>query len=103
MVRRDPFRILFGTEAKKRLGKLYLLDPDGIVNLEYIKYENKEELIHAADELCVLDILEKKEINGMNYYGIKESLMGQKYKQMIKGAEAMVIIVTQVEGHYRNF
>lgn len=98
--RHTPFKVLFGTEAKRRIGKIYLLDPDEYVKLESLKYENKDELMNAINELYVLDILEKREVNGVAYYHIKDSLMGQAYKRMINSVLSMVTTVTEVEEHY---
>ncbi len=95
--REDPFKILFGTEAKKRICKMYSLNPDGSLALENINYEKKDELMRAIYELCVLDILDIKEMHGVPHYYIKESLMGLYYKQIIKSIAAMEVTVTEVE------
>ena len=91
--RHNPYKVLFGTEAKRKIGRRYILNPDGEMNLEDLK--GNEDLMKSINEFIALDILAKREEDGTTSYRIKDSEMGERYKQIIKGVASMMVLATE--------
>ena len=89
-----PLKVLFGTEPKRIIGRAYVTNPDGEISLRNLRYEEKS-LTKAIDEFRALDIIKEREEDGIAYYSISDSEMGQEYKQILEGTLAMIILATE--------
>lgn len=98
-LRYDPAKVLFGTKAKRAIAKIYIVDMNGEIGLQDLKYRGKtteRDLIKAFRNLMALGIVKRRREGKKVYYRINtDNLMGRKYKEMLQRMASMIILATE--------